>query len=177
LVGSAALLWFYGVACSLLLLRASPYDGQGALDWQRVLDQLGQGWLLLMGLAFAAAAIWCEGRLENAPEFPLGLIVGLLSVLLTVGLNALVLILAGETEWQVPALVLVLLHMPFAVVEGVILGFAVGFLMRVKPELLSAPDATTLLRPHRRRAAGLVPTGQSAGINSAARPSDVSDAS
>ena len=27
-------------------------------------------------------------------------------------------------------------HLPFAVIEGVILGFVVGFLARVKPEML-----------------------------------------
>jgi ABC-type Co2+ transport system permease subunit len=145
LVGTSALCWFFGAACSLVLLRESPFGSEVAVDWTALLGQVLQPWLLVVGALFAGGAIWCEGRLEHEPEFPLGLLLGLLSVLITVGLNAFVLILAGETEWQIPALVLVLLHLPFAVVEGVILGFAVGFLARVKPELLGMPRCSAVV--------------------------------
>ena len=37
---------------------------------------------------------------------------------------------------DVHELLLVIAHLPFAVVEGVILGFVVGFLAKVKPEML-----------------------------------------
>ena len=46
-------------------------------------------------LALAAAAVWLERRLENRPEFPLGLLLGELTVLATVGLNFLVLVWGG----------------------------------------------------------------------------------
>jgi hypothetical protein len=81
-----------------------------------------------------------EGRLENTPEFPLGFLIGELAVLLTVGLNCVTLIAGGETEWPVLPLLLVIAHLPFAVVEGLILGVVVGFVARVKPEMLGLPN-------------------------------------
>ena len=95
---------------------------------------------VLLGTAlFALFAVRAERRLENDPEFPLGLLLGVSAVLLTVGLNALVLTFGAEENCDVPALLLVLAHLPIAVIEGVVLGFAVGFLTRVKPELLAVP--------------------------------------
>ena len=35
-----------------------------------------------------------------------------------------------------PALAELIIHLPIAVIEGIVLGFTVGFLVRVKPELL-----------------------------------------
>src|SRR5581483_2298448 len=139
LVAGAALLWFFAAAYSVILLRAASLDAPMTLDWDRFHVQALHAGLVPAGLIFAMASAWCERRLENAPEFPLGLLSGLVSVVLTVALNGGVLLLAGETEWQVPVLVLVVLHLPVAVIEGVILGFAVGFLARVRPELL-VPD-------------------------------------
>jgi cobalt/nickel transport system permease protein len=77
-----------------------------------------------------------ERRLEHTPEFPLGFLIGEVSVLMTAGLNCLVLIAGGEEHWQTLPQWLVVAHLPFAVIEGVILGFIVGFLARVKPEML-----------------------------------------
>lgn len=78
-----------------------------------------------------------ERRLENAPEFPVGLLVGESTVLLTVALNAGVLVLGGSDNWQTVAVLVLIVHLPLAVIEGVVLGFTVGFLARVKPEMLS----------------------------------------
>ena len=101
-------------------------------------------WILGGALLFAAAAIALERRLENTPEFPLGFLIGELSVLTTAALTCAVLLAGGETHWPTPPLVLVIAHLPFAVVEGVILGFAVGFLARVKPEMLNTAQAGRL---------------------------------
>jgi ABC-type Co2+ transport system permease subunit len=84
--------------------------------------------------ALLAAVI--ERKLDHSPEFPLGLLVGELSVLATVALHCGVLILGGESNWQVWAIVDFIVHLPIAVLEGVVLGFTVGFLARVKPEML-----------------------------------------
>jgi cobalt/nickel transport system permease protein len=91
-----------------------------------------------MGLAMltAVGAAWLERSLDTSPEFPLGLLVGELSVLATVALHCGVLILGGESNWQVWAMIDLIVHLPIAVIEGVVLGFTVGFLARVKPELL-----------------------------------------
>jgi ABC-type Co2+ transport system permease subunit len=96
------------------------------------------GALLLAGLA-----AWAERWLENAPEFPLGLVVGELSVLATASLNALVLAWGGHDDWHTLAVLVFAAHLPVAAVEGVVLGFTVGFLARVKPEMLgwSRPPA------------------------------------
>src|SRR5204863_4772864 len=79
-----------------------------------------------------------ERQLENTPAFPLGFLIGEVSVLLTAALNCVVLLLGGETNWPIAPLFLVIAHLPFAVIEGVILGFVIGFLARVKPEMLGA---------------------------------------
>ncbi len=91
-----------------------------------------------------AVTAWVERRLGHAPEFPLGLVVGEFAVLATILLNALALIFGGRADWTSLALLTFIIHMPLAVVEGIILGFAVGFLARVKPEMLgrTAPEKT-----------------------------------
>lgn len=91
--------------------------------------------VVLMGIA-GAIAVWGECRMENAPEFPLGLLAGTVAVLLTLGLNCVVLVFGGSEDWRSLALVLFLAHMPIAVVESLIVGCAIGFLARVKPELI-----------------------------------------
>jgi ABC-type Co2+ transport system permease subunit len=87
----------------------------------------------------AAVAAWAERRLENQPEFALGLLVGEFAVLTTLGCYCVVLIFGSEHDFRVPVLLTLLLHMPIVAVEGTILGFTVGYLARVKPELLGEP--------------------------------------
>jgi hypothetical protein len=111
----------------------------------------------------AAGAAWAEHRLENAPEFPLGLLVGETAVLATILLNCLVLLWGGQEDWHTLALLLFVAHLPIAAVEGIVLGFAVGFLARVKPEMIGwrgspmdigspAPPVVTSLNGHIRAA-------------------------
>jgi cobalt/nickel transport system permease protein len=88
--------------------------------------------ILLLGIAGG----WLERRLENRPEFPLGLVIGEMSVLTTVFLNCVALYYGGEADWHTLALITFVVHLPIAFVEGVVLGFMVGFLARVKPEML-----------------------------------------
>src|SRR5262249_20401420 len=96
------------------------------------------GALLLAGLV-----AWGERRFENAPEFPLGLLVGEIAVLATILLNYLALIWGGQEQWDTLALVLFIAHLPIGVVEGIILGFTVGFLVRVKPEMLGWQESVS----------------------------------
>ena len=98
---------------------------------------------LILTAIVAAAAAWGERRLGNVPEFPLGFLLGMLAVLLTITLNALVLLGGGVEDWHTIVNFLFLLHLPLAALEGVILGFVVGFLARVKPEMLRLPVART----------------------------------
>ena len=134
LVAGAFLVFSLGVVNSVAWLTGNGYDSLADLF---VLHPLT--WVLVLGLSLLAAFL--ESRLENAPEFPLGLLLGELSVLVTVALNTAVLILGGERDWQVWALAQLVAHLPVAVIEGIVLGFTVSFLARVKPEMLGTAAA------------------------------------
>jgi cobalt/nickel transport system permease protein len=98
---------------------------------------------LAVALPLAALAAWMERRLENAPEFPVGLLVGEVAALATTLLNFLVLWWGGQEDWYTLALLTLVAHLPIAVVEGVVLGFTVGFLAQVKPEMLGWEQPAT----------------------------------
>jgi ABC-type Co2+ transport system permease subunit len=104
-------------------------------------------WWTLQPLALTAlclvgilVAVW-ERRFENHPDFPIGMLVGEVSVLTTVGLTALVLRLALPGQAGIVAPIVFVAHLPIAALEGVVCGFAVSFLTRVAPAVLipSAP--------------------------------------
>jgi hypothetical protein len=109
--------------------------GGDAADW---LTHPAQWWafhpltLTALFLAGVLAAAW-ERRFENSPDFPIGLFVGEVSVLATVGLTALVLRLALPGEAGIVAPIIFVAHLPIAALEGVVCGFAVSFLLRVAP--------------------------------------------
>ena len=84
----------------------------------------------------AACVAFLERRLNHAPEFAIGLLVGQVAVLVTAFLNCLVLAWGGQENWETLAQLVFVAHLPIAVVEGIVLGFTVGFLARVKPEML-----------------------------------------
>jgi hypothetical protein len=70
------------------------------------------------------------------------------AVLATMGLNCVVLVWGGEEDWTSVALLTFVAHMPIAVIEAVVLGFTVGFLAKVKPEMLGwAPPLSPLIGP------------------------------
>jgi cobalt/nickel transport system permease protein len=91
---------------------------------------------IFLATAAGLVGVLVERRLENAPEFPLGLLIGIVSVELTVLLHAVVLWYGSAGQLQSFALITFLVHFPIALIEGVVLGSVVGFLARVKPELL-----------------------------------------
>jgi ABC-type Co2+ transport system permease subunit len=142
LVGFGAMVWFMSGVYSLTLISNTSLTqlDDAALALANALElansRLLDPWIVGGMLLFAGAAILLERRFETTPEFPLGFLIGELSVLLTVALNCVVLVAGGESHWHIPPLVLVIAHLPFAVVEGVILGLVVGFLAKVKPEML-----------------------------------------
>lgn len=99
-----------------------------------------------LGLLAAAAliAVVVERRRENAAEFPAGAFVGAFAVIATTLLTGLVLIANGIDRWSSFATVVFLAHLPLALLEGLILGTTVGFLARVKPEMLGALRAAVV---------------------------------
>lgn len=135
-VGVGAVILFASGVYSVTLVCNTSITQLNAETLAIANARLLEPWVLAGAALCAAAAIVLERRLENTPEFPAGFLIGEMSVLLTAALNCVVLLLGGETNWPIAPLFLVIAHLPFAVVEGVILGFAVGFLTRVRPEML-----------------------------------------
>ena len=153
LVALSAAVWLIsGIsAVSLLWFRMTSESPTTADDARHALNSAAELALatvmhpavLVTTVGLAILAAWIERRLENAPEFPLGLTVGVVTVLLTVAANCGVLILGGQSFGYTPApLVIAVLHLPVAAIEGVILGFTVGFLAKVRPELLGVRPET-----------------------------------
>jgi cobalt/nickel transport system permease protein len=136
LVFVSVLAWALSLVYSLTLLSSSPFRSlDTTLAHELTFHPLAVGGAVLLG----GVAVWVERRLENAPEFPLGLLVGEVAVLATMVLNCLVLLWGGQEDWHALALLVFVAHLPIAVVEGIVLGFTVGFLARVKPEMLHGP--------------------------------------
>jgi cobalt/nickel transport system permease protein len=90
--------------------------------------------MLLVGGAILS--VWIERRLEPKPEVPTGAILGAFAVMFTAFLAGLVLVADGADRWAYFASIGFVGHVPLALIEGVILGVTVGFLAKVKPELL-----------------------------------------
>jgi ABC-type Co2+ transport system permease subunit len=137
LVATSVVLFSLSTVYAITLLATHPLDKEG-LDTAWANFVTFHPAALAAALALAVLAAWAEWRLTNAPEFPLGLLVGETAVLATVLLNGLVL-LYGSTDginWRSLALLVFVIHLPLAVLEGTVLGFLVGFLVRVKPEML-----------------------------------------
>jgi len=65
-----------------------------------------------------------------------GCIIGMTSVLATLILNAVVLLWGGAEDWHQIVWLVFYAHLPIVALEGVVLGFTVNFLARVKPEML-----------------------------------------
>ncbi len=91
--------------------------------------------VLVVGpLVFALKQV--DRILKLTVEFRAGFLTGMIAVLFTVALNALVLITGGVEDWRVWAGVSFAAHLPIALIEGAITGFTVDFLARVAPGLL-----------------------------------------
>ena len=138
-------MWILCLVYSLALLWLSRSTGLNDIAWGSAALVAFQPAVLLIAATLATAAAWMESRMGHASEFPAGLLVGMTAVLATLALNAAVLLWGGAEDWHSIVLLVFVVHMPIAVAEGVILGFAVGFLARVKPEMLGGlPDDEAL---------------------------------
>jgi ABC-type Co2+ transport system permease subunit len=139
LVGLCGLTWLLSLVYSVTLLVTNPLRQASDVDFTWADSLTFHPATLAGALLMTALIVHGERKLQNAPEFALGLLIGEMTVLATIGLNCLVLLLGGETDWSTTVLLLIVLHLPLAVLEGVVVGFAVGFLARVKPEMLGLP--------------------------------------
>ena len=136
LLAETRLSWLVQQAASLLpnLGLSSPSIADTPAAWARLFIMNP---VILGGLvAIALLAAWIEWRLDHAPEFSIGLLIGQVAVLSTAVLNCCVLVWGARDDWHKAAELVFLAHLPVAAVEGIILGSTVGFLARVKPEML-----------------------------------------
>ena len=81
------------------------------------------------------------GQKNSAMAMALAFGCGFFAVFLSALLLALSLVFTGESFLQL-AKILVVAHLPVMVLEGAVVAFCLGFLMKVKPELLGATHAT-----------------------------------
>jgi hypothetical protein len=155
IVASSVALWGLALVVGVVILWTNPLRdllvireggslvlaaGNLAPAWQVASHPLTLG---LLALAAVVGTV-LEGRSKNAPEFPLGLLIGIVAVLLTTALVGVVLLLDGRERWSSFVAFVFLAHLPLAIVEGLVLGCTVGFLARVKPELLGLRPAADL---------------------------------
>ncbi len=138
LVVFSVVLWTQSLIYSVTLLRTNTF-GATSLDLGDANAMLIHPWTWAGAGLLALVIALVERRLETAPEFPMGLLIGELAVIATLGLSCFVLLAGGAAYWQTPALIWIVAHLPVAVIEGVVLGFTVGFLAKVKPEMLTPP--------------------------------------
>jgi cobalt/nickel transport system permease protein len=129
--------WHAALAIPLgLFLQAALFNHGG-------FTTLGVNSCVMVLPALLARGVFVTMR--RLPSFPLGFLVGAAAVLATITLNFLVLLWGGQEDWHTLALVTFVAHLPLAILEGTVLGFAVSFLRRVQPELLGEPPFHHLL--------------------------------
>lgn len=141
MVAAAVSIWTLCLIYSVTLLWMGRFTRMDDGSWtSAAVAALGGPFnsfvLAAVGLLAVGAAM-LEGRLGHASEFPAGLLTGMAAVLATLVLAAVVLLWGSTEDWHTTVLIVFVAHMPIAVIEGVILGFVVGFLARVKPEMLA----------------------------------------
>ncbi len=83
------------------------------------------------------------GPNRTAVTWLCGCILGMTAVLATLILDATVLIWGGAEDWHQIVWLVFYAHLPIVALEGVVLGFTVSFLVRVKPEMLGVREKTS----------------------------------
>jgi ABC-type Co2+ transport system permease subunit len=136
LVAGSTTGWLLSLVYSGSLLATQRLGRAGGLDTAAATALTFHPLILGAVLVLASLAAAGERRLEAGPEFALGLLVGEIAVLATTFLNAAVLLWGGQGDWHILVLLVVVVHLPIAAIEGIVLGFTVSFLARVKPEML-----------------------------------------
>lgn len=138
LLGTGALLWGGCFLIGLAVLWTTPLADlfrtptSGGTPLLDALGLLAHPLALSLLIAFAAGC----SLLKSSRELALGVLLGVASVLGTVLLTGLVLLLDGREKWGPFVSLVLIAHLPLALLEGVILGTTVQFLARVKPEML-----------------------------------------
>lgn len=160
----AVLAIIVGIFLQAILFQHGGLSAIGINSCVMILPAL-LAWQLFIGLNWLP--VIRRPGLRAALVFPIGLLVGEVAALATIALNCAVLLgssqqlqggmevlalaekiglpppaLDGDSSqgpWRLLVLIVFLAHLPIASIEGIILGFTVGFLARVKPSLLRLP--------------------------------------
>lgn len=132
---------------------------------------------LLAGWMFAGLyRLPWTGSKRRALFWVFGCVIGMTSVLATLILQAIVLLWGGAEDWHAIVWLVFYAHLPIVLLEGVVLGFTVSFLARVKPEMLGLDEDALRKWDGRERQTspqegGITPAGTevAAGISSDTR--------
>lgn len=139
LIGLSLLAWLLSSVYSVTLLVSNSLGTSRRPDLEAANNVTFHPLVLAGAVAVALGAGWYAQHRRVSADFALGLVVGEASVLATIMLNCAALLLGGEANWTLTAEVLLVLHLPIAVLEGIMLGFLVSFVGRVQPGLLDRP--------------------------------------
>jgi hypothetical protein len=145
-VFGSAMAWLLCLVFSVSLLLTNRVTGLTQLDPGPAVRITFQAATFVGSSAIALLAVWLERRETAGPEFSVGLALGVFSVLATAALNACALLWGGAEDWRSLVLLVFVAHLPIAALEGIVLGFTVSFLARVKPEMLGMNQAIEFAR-------------------------------
>lgn len=125
------------ISLSLLALAMLRHQVQEETHFQWEYASWLLDWPWLLGILLVALGCgFAERRLQESPEFTLGLLIGILAVSLTLTLHAGVLAFGTERDFSSIIAVSILAHTPVILLEGLAVGFAVKVLAKAKPEWL-----------------------------------------
>ncbi len=94
---------------------------------------------VMMGVgALCAYWVWLQRKRFNFPkrDVAFGAIAGAVAIIVSGFILAMALYTTGEALWAMAGMVFIY-HIPLMLIEGAVAGACVGFLLRVKPEVLS----------------------------------------
>jgi cobalt/nickel transport system permease protein len=102
---------------------------------------------LVICLLLAVGAVRLDRQLESDETFLVGLLLGQITILETLALNSVALAYGAEENWETLAKLVFVAHLPIAALEGVILGFTLSFLTKVRPDILGKSVVARLIVP------------------------------
>jgi ABC-type Co2+ transport system permease subunit len=162
LVGIGMFTWLSCLIVSMLLLIADSPAAAKVQEWTLSLGRfspwpaptddtpikwaafvLFHPFTLVLSLLIAIAAVRIDRRLESDETFLVGLLLGQFTVLETLVLNSLALAYGAEENWETLAKLVFLAHLPIAAIEGIILGFTLSFLAKVRPDILGQSSSSS----------------------------------
>jgi cobalt/nickel transport system permease protein len=120
-----------GLGLQAALLGHGGFTTLGVNTCVLSLPALLAGWMFSVQQRF-----FSRNHRSNILLWVVGCVIGMTSVMATLLLNAAVVLWGGAEDWHQIVRLVFLFHLPIVGLEGIVLGFTVSFLARVKPEML-----------------------------------------